>query len=272
MMKRIACVVFCALTVSQSAMAADAKDYCSKPIRVAMFEFGVLYRGGSADGVDSRLIDVLAQRSGCVFERVLMPRARIWPELKSGTLDMATAALATPERQAMGYLMPYLVSRNVVLIHKAVGTVPDSMAAFDASKLRVGVVRGFKHELAFDSWFSQLAAKGRVKEVADVTELFRYLEGGLVDAVVSQPIVFRAYIDVNRAKRDLVQRDWAPPEQSTVGSLIFSRKSFTREQAARWDALVVDLLKDQTLLKILQDYMPADQARGVVYRGPRLLD
>ena len=77
MMKRIACVVFCALTVSQSAMAADAKDYCSKPIRVAMFEFGVLYRGGSADGVDSRLIDVLAQRSGCVFERVLMPRARI---------------------------------------------------------------------------------------------------------------------------------------------------------------------------------------------------
>ena len=172
----------------------------------------------------------------------------------------------------MGYLMPYLVSRNVVLIHKAVGTVPDSMAAFDASKLRVGVVRGFKHEPAFDRWFSQLAAKGRVKEVADVTELFRYLEGGLVDAVVSQPIVFRAYIDVNRAKRDLVQRDWAPPEQSTVGSLIFSRKSFTREQAARWDALVVDLLKDQTLFKILQDYMPADQARGVVYRGPRLLD
>ncbi len=271
-MKRIVSLLLMSLLLAKGTLAASAADYCSKPVRVAMFEFGVLYRASTGDGVDSRLLDVLAQRSGCVFERVLMPRARIWHELQGGTLDMATGAIPTPERKAFGYLMPYLTTRNVVLVRKAVGAVPDSMAAFSAGSLRVGMVRSFKHEPAYDSWLSDLAAKGRVKEVADVAELFRYLERGMVDAVVSQPIVFREYIDAERLRRDLVMRDWAPSEQFSVGSFIFSRKSFTPEQAVRWEALVVGMLKDQTMLKIVQGFMPADQARGIVYRGPRMLD
>jgi polar amino acid transport system substrate-binding protein len=273
-MKRIVCFLLLAFGLAQGGLAAsvNAKDFCSKPIRVAMFEFGVLYRAGTGDGVDSRLLDVLAQRSGCVFERVLMPRARIWPELQAGTLDMATAAIPTPERKAFGYMMPYLTTRNVVLVRKSVGVVPATMAAFDAGKLRVGRVRSFKHEPAYDEWLNRLAAQGRVKDVADVAELFEYLERGMVDAVVSEPIVFPVYLNAERIQRDLVQRDWAPPEQSSVGGLIFSRKSFTPEQAAHWDALVAGILKDQTMLKIMQGFMPLNQARGVVYHGPRLLD
>ena len=119
---------------------------------------------------------------------------------------------------------------------------------------------------------ARLAAQGRVTEVADVAELFKYLERGMVDAVVSQPIVFREYLGADAIQNELVQRDWAPAEQFSVGSLAFSRKSFTPEQAERWDALVAGILKDQTMLRILQDFMPPDQARGVVYRGPRMLD
>lgn len=271
-MKRLALLLVFALFLVKGVFAANAADYCSKPVRVAMFEFGVLYRGSTGDGIDSRLLDVLARRSGCVFERVVMPRARIWAELQAGSLDMATAAIPTAERKGFGFLMPYMTTRNVVLVRKAVGSVPETMAAFDAGGLRVAMVRGFKHEPAYDSWLGQLAAQGRVKEVADVAELFKYLDRGMVDAVVSQPIVFREYVDALRIQQDLVIHDWAPAEQSSVGSLIFSRKSFTAEQAARWDALVVGILKDQTLQKIVQDFMPAEQARGIVYRGPRMLD
>ena len=271
-MNRIATLLLLTLLLVKGAQAAGAQDYCSKPVRVAMFEFGILYRGGTGEGVDSRLLDVLSQRSGCVFERVLMPRARIWAELQAGSLDLATAAIPTPERKAFGFLIPYLTTRNVVLIRKAAGTVPQSMAEFDAGNLRMGMVRSFKHEPAYDGWLAHLAKQGRVREVADVAELFRYLERGLVDAVLSQPIVFREYVDAERMQRDLVMRDWAPLDQFSVGSLIFSRKSFTSEQAARWDALVAAILKDQTMLKIFEDFMPKDQARGVVYRGPRMLD
>lgn len=271
-MKRIATLLLLGLLLVRGAAAAGAQDYCSKPVRVAMFEFGILYRGGTGEGVDSRLLDVLSQRSGCVFERVLMPRARIWAELQAGSLDMATAAIATPERKSFGFLIPYLTTRNLVLIRKVAGPVPQSMAEFDAGSLRMGMVRGFKHEPAYDNWLARLATQGRVTEVADVAELFKYLERGLVDAVVSQPIVFREYLAAERLQRDLVVRDWAPPDQFSVGSLIFSRKSFTPEQAVRWEALVAGMLKDQTMLKILQEFMPQDQARSVVYRGPRTLD
>ena len=271
-MKRMVAFLVLALLLARGVLAAGVGDYCSKPVRVAMFEFGILYRGATGEGVDSRLLDVLTQRSGCVFERVLMPRARIWYELQAGTLDMATAAIPTPERKAFAYLMPYLTTRNVVLVRKAAGAAPDSMAAFETGSLRVGMVRGFKHEPVYDNWLGRLAAQGRVTEVADVAELFKYLERGMVDAVVSQPIVFREYLDAERLRRELVQRDWAPQEQFSVGGLAFSRKSFTPEQAARWDALLVGILKDQTMLKIMQEFMPQDQARGIVYRGPRMLD
>lgn len=32
---------------------------CSKPVHVALFEFGVLYRSATSDGIDARLLDTL---------------------------------------------------------------------------------------------------------------------------------------------------------------------------------------------------------------------
>ena len=51
------------LTVSH---AAPSEAYCSKPVRVAMFEFGILYRAETSDGMDVRILAELAKRSvGC---------------------------------------------------------------------------------------------------------------------------------------------------------------------------------------------------------------
>ena len=265
------CLVMGCMTVS-TVWAAGDEAYCSKPIRVAMFEFGLLYRSSTGDGVDSRLLDVLAKRSGCTFERVLMPRARIWTELQGGTLDMATAAVPTAERRAYGYLLPYLITRNQLLLRKDSGSLPTTMAAFEKSGLHVGVVRSFKHEPAYDAFFDRMAAKGLVHEAADVAELFRFLERGMVQAVLSQPIVFPQYVTSEQIRDTLVFRDWAPKDEFLVGNLILSRKSFTPQQAARWDGLVSQLLRDGAFQSILQAFMSANQARGVVYHGPRTLD
>ena len=53
------------------AMAVDG--YCSRPVRVALFEFGVLYRATTDDGIDPRLLDAIKSRTGCQFERVVLP-------------------------------------------------------------------------------------------------------------------------------------------------------------------------------------------------------
>lgn len=258
---------------AQGVWAAPADAYCSRPMRVALFEFGVLFRGATGDGIDARLIDTLAQRTGCTLVQVVLPRSRIWSELQAGSLDLATSALPTPERKAYGYLLPYTKTRNLVLLRRA-GAAPvvASMAEFEAGTQRLGVVRGFRHEEAYDHLIARLAAQGRVVEATDVADDLRLLERGIVDAVLSQPVVFRQYWDEAQIQSGVVLQDWAPKDQYAVGALILARTSFTPAQARRWDALLVALQRDGTLLRINREFLPTAQARELVYTGPRSPD
>jgi polar amino acid transport system substrate-binding protein len=265
------CAVFSGqCLLSGTAQASDA--LCSRPLRVALFEFGVLYRGDTGDGVDVRLLKELERRSGCTFEPVVMPRARIWNELQAGSLDMATAAIPTPERKAYAYLLPYMQTRNVLLLRKQNVRVSLSQVAFEKSNLRMAVVRGFRHEAAYDSMVAKLASQGRVVEATDVADLLRMLQKGVVDAALSQPIVYLQYMDESKLKADMLQLDWAPPDQFSVGGMILSRKSFTDDQARQWDKLITDIQRDGTFQKIVRDFLPPAMARSLAYNGPRLLD
>lgn len=246
--------------------------YCSKPLRVALFEFGVLYRSATLDGIDTRLLDTLEQRTGCAFVRVLMPRARIWAELQNGTMDMATGAIPTPERKTYGFLLPYMKARNLVLVRRQSAPSKLDQATFEASKLRLGVVRGFHHEAAYDAMVDKLNKKDRIVLATDVADLMRLIDRGVVDAVLSQPIVFRQYLDEAKINHDFTLYDWAPKDEFSVGAMILSRKSFTPQQAKRWDALLVEMLRDGTISKFAREFLSADQAHELVYTGPRELD
>ena len=253
-----------------TAVAAD--DYCSRPVRVALFEFGVLYRAATDDGIDVQLLDAIKARTGCHFERVVLPRNRIWAELQNGSLDLATGAIPTPERKAFGYLLPYLKTRNVVLIRKAAAEQLNSMSDLESSAVRVGVVRGFRHEAAYDALIGRLEKQDRIVKAADVADNFRLLDKGVVNIIFSQPIVFRQYLSEDYLQNQVVLRDWAPKDEVSIGALILSRKSFTAEQARRWDALLVAMQKDETLLKIYRGFLNPSQAKELVYVGPRSPD
>jgi polar amino acid transport system substrate-binding protein len=204
--------------------------------------------------------------------RVLMPDARIWAELQTGTLDMATAAIPTPERKAFGYFLPYMKARNLVLVRRQSAPAVLDQAAFEASTLRMGVVRGFRHEAAYDTMVDQLTKQDRVVLATDVADLMRMLDRGVVDAVLSQPIVFRQYMDEATVTRDIALYDWAPKDEFSIGAMILSRQSFTPQQAKRWDALMATLLHDGTVLKFAREFLPPEQARDLVYSGPRTPD
>jgi polar amino acid transport system substrate-binding protein len=264
-------VLICLVVLSAGTAQAE-NTLCTKPIRVALFEFGVLYRSDTNDGVDARLLQEMERRSGCKFERVFMPRARIWNELQAGSLDMATAAIPTPERKAYAYLFPYMQTRNVVLLRKQSASIAANQDAFEKSSLRMATVRGFRHEPAYDAMIAKLAEQGRVVEAADVTDLLRMLDKGVVDAVLSQPIVFRQYLDEKTMQAKLVQRDWAPQDQSSVGAMILARKSFTDDQARHWDQLVANLLRDGSFQKIARSFLPPEAAKALTYTGPRSPD
>ena len=74
--------------------------FCDRTIRVALFDFGVLYRADKGDGVDARLIDKLAARTGCTVEYLVLPRARIWQELEHGYRGSGLRRLYLPRSGA----------------------------------------------------------------------------------------------------------------------------------------------------------------------------
>ncbi|MBK7314554.1 substrate-binding periplasmic protein [Candidatus Aalborgicola defluviihabitans] len=266
---RVAIQAFLAMALLPATHAATNAAYCSKPVRVAMFEFGVLYRADTSDGMDVRILAELERHSGCTFERVYMPRSRIWKELQMGRLDMATSAIPTSERKVYGYLLPYFKARNVVLMRRQSAPVDVNQTTFENGKLRLGVVRGFRHEADYDTMVAKLSAHGRVVEAVDVVDLFRLLDRKVVDAILSQPIVYTQYLAASRLDEDLTLHDWAPADQFSVGALILARASFTTAQAKHWDELLVDMQNDGTLYKIAREFLPAKQARDFIYTGPR---
>lgn len=264
--------VFAGFCLAKLAFALPANEYCTGPVRIALFEFGAMYRIASNDGIDVGLIDMLEKRTGCSFERVVRPRARIWKELESGTLDMATAAVRTPERSRYLFFSPYMQARNVVLVRRSSAPTKLTLAGLEAGALRMGVVRGFRHEAVYDDLILRMKAIDRVTEAVDVAELLRMLDRKLVDVVLSQPVVYAQYVSPEVVSRDYAVYDWAPVAESVVGSLVFSRQRFTPEQFKRWDALLQSLLRDGTITKILRQYVGPEQARELVYDGPRLTD
>ncbi|QDL55723.1 substrate-binding periplasmic protein [Rhodoferax aquaticus] len=262
----------CLAGLSMGVAAAPTELYCSRPIRVALFEFGLMYRQAAGDGIDARMLDAIAKRTGCAFVQVVLPRNRIWAELQAGTLDLATAAIPTPERKEYGFLLPYMKTRNLFLLDRHIASKASTLEQFEAGNYRLGVVRGFRHEMAYDSLIARLAKQGRVIESADVNELFKLLDRGVVSGILSQPLVFNAYYAEKQLKAKVVIHDWTPADQFSVGTLILARKTFTPEQAKQWDALVSDMLRDGTLLKINSQYLPTAQARDLLYTGPRTPD
>ena len=242
-------------------------EFCDRPLRVALVEFGLLYRSATQDGIDARVLDVLEKRTGCKLIRVLMPRARTWAELKTGSIDMATAAVATPEREAYAYMLPYLQLRNVVLVRREVAEQVPTQKAFEASTLRMGVVRGFRHEPAFDALIAKLNVQKRVVEASDIEDLMRMLQRHVIDAIVCSPSLYPETL-----KQQLVVRDWAPKEQVIMVNLTLTHKAFTQDQAERWNQLLETVRQDGTLLTMAEAFMAPAEARNLFYTGtlPRL--
>jgi polar amino acid transport system substrate-binding protein len=258
-----------ALLSTHVVAAPESKLYCARPLRVALFEYGVLYRASTQDGADHQLVHLLQKRTGCAMKMVVLPRNRVWAEMKAGRLDIATAVIATPERLAYAHILPYLETRNVVLLRTAIADKAMDMASLEQSGFRMGLVRGFHHEPSYDRLIVRLREQGRIVEAADVQENLRFLLRGMVDAVVSQPIVYRVYLNDAQLRDDIVLRDWAPPQEASVGGLMLSRSSFTPDQAEHWSKLLNSLIKDGNLAKIFAKYLSPTEANHLVYAGPR---
>ncbi len=229
-------------------------------LRSAFYEYGALYYktpDGHWAGIDKDVVDEVARRLGCTIEPLTDSRVRIWAGLNGGSIDMSVSAVATPEREKMGRLVPYLSERNYVLLQHDAPDNIRSMEDFLANPhLKIGVIKSFRHGKAYDAWLDQLRARGRVYEAPDYQALLRLFKVGRVQAVMS---ISSGWYPI--FKREPVRiMDWAPPRDTVVGGLILSRQHIDAALAARFGQAIRAMREDGTLKRIFERHLSPELA------------
>ena len=261
------CVLLCAGLLPVQAQSIDKSMCPRQPIRFAHYEMGTLYVKGSG-GIDEDLLQQLIKRSGCTFTVSILPRARSWYELEEGSIDMLASGVQTKDRDRYAWFAPYLQDKKYVLLGPNVPAQITSMEQFIASeKLIVGGVRSFKYSLLYDAWSERLAVTGRLEQVGDIDTLYRMFAHGRFDATIASPLAYRYYLDRYPPHGRIRFMDWDPGSKS-ISSLAFSKKTFSAKQARQWQALILAMLHDGTVLHILSQRFSADEAKALVYTLP----
>ncbi|MBK9348121.1 MAG: transporter substrate-binding domain-containing protein [Burkholderiales bacterium] len=238
-----------------------------KPIRLAFYEYGNLYYQDKqqALGIDKDVADELMQRSGCRFDVQEMARARIWADLASGDLDMSVSGIENPERNKFAWFAHYLRMKNYAVVRTDIARQVQTAASFlQQPRLQFGAVRAFKHGVEQDQWLDALRAAQRVQDSANAQTLFKKLKEGRIDALFSQPPVYRKYLQDLGLQGQVVVQDWTPSEKGVAHGLILAKSRFSEADARQWQALVTGLRTDGTLKRIYNRYLPADEAAALL--------
>ncbi|MES2319881.1 MAG: transporter substrate-binding domain-containing protein [Pseudomonadota bacterium] len=233
---------------------------------VAFYDHGALnslQADGHWRGIDTDVVNELARRTGCQLTLVLESRVRIWTMLKSGRLDMTVSGIATPERETYAQFIPYLASRNYVLLSKEVEPNVQSLEALAAdTRYKVAAVKSFRHGPTLDAWLATLRAQGRVYDAVDVTALMRLVKSGRVHAVIALEtswVPWRA----ETAAAGLRVMDWAPMDP-VIGGLVLSRKRIPGDTVILFANALAAMRRDGTLEAIFVRHMGAAQAPAML--------
>jgi polar amino acid transport system substrate-binding protein len=238
-----------------------------KPIRLAFYEFGSFYfpEGQQASGIDKDIVDELMKRSGCKFELKVMARARIWADLESGQLDMGTSGIQNPERDKFAWFAHYLSMKNYVVVQKNIAASVATSADFlKQPKLQFGAVRAFKHGVDQDKWLDELRSAGRVQDSANVETLFKKMKDSRIDALYSQPPVYRKTILELGMQKDVTVLDWTPAEKGVPHGLILAKSRFSEAEAKHWQELINSLRSDGSLKRIYSHYLSSAEAAALL--------
>lgn len=241
---------------SATSKAADCGD---TPIRLAFYEFGLLYSNGK--GIDKDVIDELRIRTGCRFEFRVLPRARIWQELETGQLDMSVSGIQNPTRDRFAWFAPYMALKNLAITTASADKPSATAEAFLAQPdYKWGAVRGFRHGEMADRFLTEMRHQNRVIEGSDAAQIFAMLKSGRVQGIFAQSPVYRQYLEQQMLTSQFELHDWAPNENPVPHALILAKNRFSAKQAEEWRKLTDDLVRDGTMLRILRHYLPADEA------------
>jgi polar amino acid transport system substrate-binding protein len=233
---------------------------CSRPLSLALHEHGLLYSAASDEGIDKDVAEELMRRSGCRFHISLLPRARIWQLIESGALDFSLSGISNAQRDKFAGFAWYFSNKYYLLVRRdaAVQRLDD----FERSgRLKLGVIRSFRYSDSANRLVDALDAQQRLTLSAGLAPLFKALQADQVQGMIIEPFDYPTLESASiRALTQVIEFGDAPVPHG----LIMSRASLSEGEQARWRALVDEMRRDGTMLRIFEKYFKPELARTMV--------
>jgi polar amino acid transport system substrate-binding protein len=247
------------LCCAQGAWAQGRPD-CSRPLTLGLHEHGLLYSAETSTGIDKDVTDELIRRSGCRIHVSLMPRARIWQLIESGALDFSLSGISNEKRETFATFAWYFSNKYYLLVRRdtRVARIED----FERNKkLRLGVIRSFRYSETANRLVDALAGEQRLTLSNGLPALFTALVAGQVDAMIIEPFDYPT-LESGRIREltQIIEFGDAPVPHG----LIMSRASLPAAEQAQWRALIDEMRRDGTMLRIFSKYFSPDLARAMV--------
>lgn len=236
--------------------AAAAGPDCSRPLTLALHDHGLLYSADTDTGIDKDFADELGRRSGCRLVVSLMPRARIWQLIESGTLDFSLSGITNLERDRFATFAWYINNKYYLLVRKdaAVRRLTD----FERNdSLQLGVIRSFRYSTTANSLVDRLQAAGRISQAGGLAPLYQALITNRIQAMIVEPFDYPA-LDEKKIRdiSDIIEFN----DPAVLHGLIMSKKALAPVEQDKWRALVRAMRADGTVRRIFEKYFPPDLA------------
>jgi len=245
---------------SHFSFSAELPSCPDHPIRYAVFDSGFYYHNGR--GMDVDIAYELKARTGCQFEIILLPIARIWMEVQNGNVDMVGTGVKTPEREKYAYFYnlrystPSLISTRSM--SKKINSINQVMLD---PNITIGVQRQFDYGSYFNRFLDQLREKKRLVEAADSEALLKMLAAKRFSVALAYPMSYRPIAKELQLEKSLRFHNVSPPHSGKYGGLAVSRLSFSEDEAKKWRTLILKMHKDGAVRKILRNYMSQREAK-----------
>jgi hypothetical protein len=120
----------------------------------------------------------LADASGCSFNVVSYPTARLYAEFRGGHIDVLAGALREPGLDSAGEMIPALSFPWLLIMHPPGETQPKRLEDFlSAPKLLIGQVRGLEYPADIGIVMTRLGAQHQLDESVDFEMALTKLDG-----------------------------------------------------------------------------------------------
>ena len=258
---------YCLVGLLATTVFAEEKPLCQKPISFGLYENGYIYDSQRDQGIDKEVVEELSRRTGCRFEMILMPRARIWQDLESGELMTSGSGIQNPERDQFAWFVRYIGQKNYVVVLKEVKATSGATFLED-SALWWGSVRSYKHGKWADEFLQQIRARQRIQEGVNLENLYGMLKLKRISALFSPSPVYARYLKEFGIADQVRIEDWFPEDPTIPHGFIFSKKHFNEEEKGKWRMIIHQMREDGTLKKIYTKYLGAADAEHLLQYQP----